>query len=440
MKNFSITQVILMAALLGLSMVICRPLRAAPPISAEPPLAELLEEGLTQNKELQSLQAQVESLEKKISVAGSLEDPRLGFGLVNVPTDTWELDQEPMTKQEVFIAQRFPWFGTLSLKSQGQALKASQKKALLEAKKLELARKIATAYYRLGFVATNLEINTRLTDMVTQLLTVAETRYASGEGLQQDVLQAQVELSELIDERIDLKKRSRILKNQINELLNRESFMAVLPPIDLKYPDARLDVEDLKKQSLNNNPWLRVRLAEVEQTLVEKKLAKKDYWPDMDFKVAYGRREEDFNGRSLPDLFSATVTITVPLWFQSRQNKQLASSEKSHEAARKYYRNLVKSLPHRVDALATEIRDTQENYRLYMDALLVQSEQWARSSLTAYEVGKVEFNTMVNAQIRLLRVELQAKRYLYTIYQKLAELEEVLGGPLHPQAEDGNQS
>ena len=96
----------------------------------------------------------------------------------------------------------------------------------------------------------------------------------------------------------------------------------------------------------------------------------------------------------------------------------------------KSYRNLLETLPHRVHALATEIGDTQQNYRLYVDALLVQSEQWARSSLAAYEVGKVEFNTMINAQIRMLRIELQAKRYLYNIYQKWAELEEVLGGPL----------
>ena len=96
----------------------------------------------------------------------------------------------------------------------------------------------------------------------------------------------------------------------------------------------------------------------------------------------------------------------------------------------KSYRNLLETLPHRVHALATEIRDTQKNYSLYTDALLVQSEQWARSSLAAYEVGKVEFNTMINAQIRMLRVELQAKRYLYNIYQKRAELEETLGGPL----------
>jgi outer membrane protein TolC len=184
----------------------------------------------------------------------------------------------------------------------------------------------------------------------------------------------------------------------------------------------------LKEKSLANNPWLRVRQARIGQSEVGVKLAKKDYWPDMDIKVAYGQRDEDFTGRDLPDFFTATVTIDLPLWAKSRQNKKLAASKKSHEAALKSYRNLVESLPYRVDALATEIRDTQKNYNLYVDALLVQSEQWARSALAAYEVGKIEFNTMISAQIRLLRDELRAERYVYTIYQKLAELEETIGG------------
>ena len=37
---------------------------------------------------------------------------------------------------------------------------------------------------------------------------------------------------------------------------------------------------------------------------------------------------------------------------------------------------------------------------------------------------------MINAQVRLLRFELQTINYLFKIYQKRAELEEVIGGPL----------
>jgi hypothetical protein len=81
-----------------------------------------------------------------------------------------------------------------------------------------------------------------------------------------------------------------------------------------------------------------------------------------------------------------------------------------------------------VDALATDIRDTQKNYKLFSDALLLQADQWARSSLSAYEVGELEFDTMIGAQIRLLRFELQSSNFIFKIYQRRAELEEVLGG------------
>jgi cobalt-zinc-cadmium efflux system outer membrane protein len=429
MRHLLEKRLILTAAIFGLSLVLCKPLMAQPPITAPQPLSELIQEGLAQNKELQSLEAKVQSFQEEVSFAGSLEDPRLGFGVLNLPTNSWEFDQEPMTQKTVFLAQKFPWFGKLSLKSQRQALMASEQQAMLEAKRLELARKIATTYYELGFIATSLEINQRLTEMVSQLLRVAETRYAAGEGLQNDVLQAQVELSKVMDEKIDLDKRRRTLRDQINELLNRAHFISVTPPLDSQYPDLILDSQTLKEKSLANNPWLGVRQAKIGQSEVEVELAKKDYWPDMDFRVAYGQREDAPDGSNRPDFFSATVTVNIPLWAKSRQNKKLAASKKAHDAAIKSYRNLAESLPFRVDALVTEIRDTQKNYKLYVDALLVQSEQWARSALSAYEVGKIEFNTMVSAEIRLLRDELRAKRYVYTIYQKLAELEETIGGP-----------
>ena len=164
---------------------------------------------------------------------------------------------------------------------------------------------------------------------------------------------------------------------------------------------------------------LKAKLAEMDRAVIEIKLAEKDYWPDMDFKVAYGQRQDSQTGQDRPDFLSGSVVFKVPLWQKNRQDKKLAASKKKHEAALKAYQNLAETLPHRIDALATEIVNIQKTYRLYADALMVQAEQWAHSSLTAYEVGKVEFNTMIKAQVRLLRLELQAERYLFQIYQKI---------------------
>ncbi|UCG05686.1 MAG: TolC family protein [Desulfobacterales bacterium] len=420
---------IFFVGLTTISMTYRSPL-AASLIWAPPTLNELIEEGLVQNKEIQSLEAQVESLKAEIPFAGALDDPRLGFAILNLPADSFSFDEEPMTQKQISIAQRIPWFGKLDLRSQKATLKAIRQQAMLEAKRLELARKIAVAYYEFGFINRSLEINQRLTEIVSQLLRFAETRYATGRGLQQDVLQAQVELSKLLDEKITLEKRRRTLTDRINELLNRERFMAVERPTGLEFMSLQLNAEELTSMALQENPQLRVKQAEIDMAQVEIELAKKDYWPDLEFMLAYGQRDEDRTGRSLPDFISGQVLMNIPLWQKTRQDPKLAATQKAREAAEKSYWNLVKSLPFQLDALITEIRDTQENYKLFKDALLLQADQWARSSQAAYEVGSVEFNTMINAQIRLLQFELKADKYLFNIYKKRAELEEVLGGSM----------
>jgi outer membrane protein TolC len=421
---------VIVLAILSIFLFWNRSIEAASPIWPPQDLSNLIEEGLAHNKEIQSLEAQVESFKEEISFAGSLEDIRLGLAILNLPADSGRFDREPMTQKQISLAQKIPWFGKLDLRSQRAALKAVRQEAVLEAKRLELARKIAITYYDLGFVVSSLKINSQLTDILNQLLGVAETRYATGRGLQQDVLQAQVEMSKLLDEKIILNRKRRTLEDRINGLLNRESFSRVATPQGLNFPDMQLDIKRLQSIATQENPMLSVRRADIDIAAVEIELARKDYWPDMDFKVAYGQRDEDRTGRSLPDFVSASVTINLPVWKKYRQDPKLNATLKRHDAAFKFYRNLLQSLPHRVDALATEIHDFQENYRLFDEALIVQAEQWANSSLAAYEVGSLEFNTMINSQIRLLRFELKAENYLFNIYQKRAELEEVLGGPL----------
>ena len=403
-------------------------LRADTVIWAPQALSDLIDEGLEQNNEIQGLENQVESLKELIPFAGSLQDPRIGIGALNVPTDTFSFNQEPMTQKQIFVAQKLPWFGKLSLRSQRQATIANREYWGLQAKRYELARQIAVAYYELGYVNQGLEINARLTDLVEQLRKVAESRYATGKGLQQDVLEAHVELTKLLDEKVSLEREYRNLEDRINELLNRDRFNPVTPPGRLSYPDLKLDVKALQDQSLKQNPQLAKRQAEVDQAGVEIELAHKDYYPDMDVVVAYGQRGEDMTGRDLPDFVTGSLVVNVPLWYKTRQNKQLAATLKRLAAAKNRYRNLFETLPHQVNALATDIAKFQKNYRLYADALMPQAEQWAKSTLAAYQVRELEFDTMIRAQLQVLRLKLQSDRYLFNIYQRRAELEELLGG------------
>ena len=409
-------------------MLLAAGIAAARGLYEKPPeLERMIEELLENNEELQSMEEERDALAAEISVAGALDDPRLGIGVANVPTDTFSFNQEPMTQKQLFIAQKFPWLGKLDLRTQKAAIAVERQKALIEAKRLELVKSLATIFYDLGFVDANLQVNAELTQMVSRMLEVAEAGYASGKSPQQDVFQGQVELGKLIDERVGLQKRKRTMAARINELLNRSEFQEVNVPADPGSLEIQLDPEITRQLTLTHNPMLRVRQADIDRASINIDLARKNYYPDMDFRVGYGQRDEDMTGRDLPDFMSASVVINLPLWQKQKQDKQLLAEQNRFKSATKSYESLQHALAHQVDALLNEISALQENYKLFSMGLIEQTANWSLSALSAYEVGKVDFDTMINAHLRALRFELQAERYQFQLNQKLTELETLAG-------------
>lgn len=403
-------------------------------------LQQLKREMLTNNQELIGLKQKVAALKQEVFAAGALDDPRLGFGLLNLPADSFQFDEAPMTQKQISLAQRIPWFGKRDLKTQSAALNALRLESILNTRRLKLIRDLTDAFYELGFVAESQEINTRLSNHLDQIVRVAEARYGSGKGLQQDILQAQVEQSRLMETHNRLKRQRRSLEDRINSLLNRSTYAPISIPAPAGLPHLGASIEKWQAIALDANPDLQTRRIEIEQAKVNAELSQKAYYPDPDLKLAYGQRDDDTNGNERSDFISASVSFSLPVWAKRKQSRRLEADAKRLNAARSMYRNLTAQLPHQVDAIAVELRQIEDNYTLYNEAILVQADQWAESARFSYEVGKVNFNTMVSAQLQELKLERQAKQYLYQYYRKMAVLDLLLGGRLHVQDSDNADS
>lgn len=399
-------------------------------LTAPPALAALVAEGLANNQQLQSQRSKIDALRRGIPAAGALDDLHLGVALLNLPVDTWRFNQEPMTQKQVSIAQKFPWFGKLDLKTQKAVLAKEIAEARWQAQRLALARKIITAYFDLALAVRGDQINTQLMDLVKQLLQSSESRYASGMGLQQDVLQAQVALSRLMDEHNALADHRRVQNRKLNALLDRPAFQAVTPEVRIPPPPMDLDFQQLREMALKRNPEIIARGLVIEQAAVTADLARKDFYPDFNVSLAYGFREDDRLGAERPDFFSAGVNMNIPLYRNRKQTPLLEAANANRRAAAEALRDLQLSLPHRIETVNSAVQRLQASYKLYTGTLLLQAGQWADSAQSAYEVGKLEFNSMINAQMQVLRLQLQADTYLYRLYQKRAELEELVGGRL----------
>jgi len=367
------------------------------------------------------MEENVRALRAEAPFSGSLRDPVVGIGVLNLPVDTFDFDQEPMTQKQLFASQKFPWFGTLDLRQQASELKALEADFQVRIKRLEIARNLADAWLDLGFVSKALEINENLQTIVLQVLRVAETRYGTGEGLQQDILAGQVKHSELIDERVNLERRERVVRAQIGTLLNRGGLFEDKGPLSVEEPADIPERVLLNRISIQLNPLLQARKVAIDRAKVEVQLAEKAYLPDFDLRLAYGDREDH------PDFVSATLGLTIPLWQSTSQDSKLAAAQKRLTAAKKSLLGLRQTLPHSIERVLAEIEGAKDSYSLMGKELSVQAANLADASLAAYSVGKIEFNTMLSARIQLLRIQLKAERYKYQIYKKMAELEELIG-------------
>ncbi|MGL1933287.1 MAG: TolC family protein [Desulfotalea sp.] len=395
-------------------------------------LDQLVQEAMNNNQELASLEDKARALRAEAPYAGSLPDPRITLAINNLPTNSFDFGQEAMTQKQVGFAQQIPWFGTLGLREQRAELLSHEQEALTEAKRLNITKQLKKAWYKLVFIQHSIRVNSELIELVQQVLRIAENRYSMGQGLQQDILLTQVQLSELLEQRISYESQTRQLQDTIGGLLNRETLF-VEHAVPSKFPSKiNLDHTLLTQIGLMKNPLLQAKKTKILVAEVDVQLAEHDYMPDMDFRVSYGQRDDDpVTGRDREDFFSAGITLTVPLWQKTRQDSKLDANKRRLLSAQKSHRSLELTLPHQIDSALASINGSYRNHSLLSKATSLQTAQFADASLAAYSVGKIEFSAMLDARMRLAKIALQIEEQKYRIYQKIAELEEITGQAIH---------
>ena len=115
-------------------------------------LESLIQEALERNPEILALRKSVSATKAQIPQAGALPDPMLKLGLLNLPVNSFDFDQEPMTGKQVMLTQRIPFPGILGLKQEVSCEVTTMTEAQLRAKENEIIRKVKEAIFNLGYL------------------------------------------------------------------------------------------------------------------------------------------------------------------------------------------------------------------------------------------------------------------------------------------------
>lgn len=396
-------------------------------------LDDMVQEALTSNPDLAALKASWEQSTYKGAQVGSLSDPVLSFALSNYPSDSLSSRVTPMTGNELKLAQAFPFPGKLD----GRSAIADEQARWLESVYLDrhyqVARQVKDAWYRLYFKEQSIAVTERNMALVNDVIRLTEVRYETGEGLQQDVLKAQVQRSKLMERLMSLRQQRSVVKAELNRLLNRASDHDYTVPEKLDLVETGKTLDELRSAALEQRPMVSAYRSLIKKYRQQQKLAKLNDYPDMTLWASWRFRDDDLPDKGT-DFVSAGVSFTLPVYREKRR-AETAEADAGLRMVERQTEAFHNSVSESIENAYTRMQETHQQTRLYEGGIIPQTSQSLQAALSSYQVGKVAFVSLLDSLMTTYQAEMEYYRVSSEYMRSLAWLEaestvSLIGQPL----------
>lgn len=422
-----------------------RPVRAQERGALEP-LDSLIAIALAANPDLKAADARAAAFRWRVAPAGAWEDPRLMFGTMNVPVPSLEFRGSPMTQSMIQLQQMVPFPGKPGLRQSMAEREAETMQWEAQDKRLAIVAAVKAAYLDLYAAERALEVTARHEDLLRDFLRVVNVRYRVGEGLQPDVLKSQVELAELMQRRLAQNADREVALADLNALLNRSPVTPASAP-QLPQPLVRIalrsgaeagalpaaltpaqepipGVEQLIEVAKSQLPMLQAYRTALERQRAMWRLTKRELWPDLELTVGYGIQS------GMENNVTAQIGISIPIWAGRKQLREIDAARAEILQAEAAYQNAVNQTAAEIARLRAQLVRMRDQLLLLRQGVLPQAAASLKSATAAYQVGRVDFLTLLDNQATLYRYEIEYHRMLADFAKMATELERMVGKEL----------
>lgn len=365
----------------------------------------------------------------RIPQARALPEPMISIGYAGniVPVPPFDIQKgDPSSGRMIGISQELPFPGKRSLRGKVANMEATAEWWAFEQTRRNVVAEVKDAYFDLSYSVKAIEVVTKNKKLLEQFTKIAEARYAVGRGLQQDVLKAQVEISKLIDQLTVLEQSRRTAEARLNSLLYRELDSAVGRPEELQPRAFDYGLAGLNEIALANYPELKAQRRRIERAQYSVQLAKKDYYPDFSVGFTY------INRPGMPEMYAVNVGVKLPVYYWQKQRPAETEAAASMAAEQRRLENMTAVLFFRIKDRYLAATTAQRLIRLYGTTIIPQSSLSLESAIAGYEVGKVDFLTLLDNLITLLNYELNYYEQISNEEKAVAALEPLVGVVLRP--------
>lgn len=382
----------------------------------------LIAEVQARNPSLAAMQAAWGAAAQKYPQAVALEDPM--FQSMFAP-QSFTSGSNVQSSYYLGVAQKIPWSGKRGLRGQQADWEASAASFDVGETSLRLAEASRLAfldYYLNERLRELLDSNTKAAG---EFRNTANVKYEANQVTQQDVLQADVELAQLEQRKIELNQEREIAIARINTLLHRRPDHPLPPP-----PPALAQVGDLpaaaalRTFAVDQRPELQALAARIqaEQTAVD--LACKEFLPDFEFMGRYDRFWTDKEQRG-----QVGMNVNMPL-NQSRRHAAVQERMFQVRKMQSEFDQAADNIRNDVQMAYARVQGGIQTVKVYDSKILPTANQNLTAARNGYTAGTVDFLRLIEAQRETIELQEKHQMAIAELHRRWAELEHAVGGPI----------
>lgn len=384
---------------------------------------ELLMELVERNPEIKAAQFRFEAATKRPSQAGTLPEPKASYTNVGVGHPLSRLNASEFAYHAFGVSQEFPFPGKLGLASEETKREAEAEEQNYRAVILDLTARLKVAYYEWLATEKAIEITHRNGDLLSRFEEIARNRYTVGKGLQPDVLKAQLEVSSLERQLAMLDEKRQRAEAEIASLLALPGIV-LSAPNDIQPTSLSMSLDDLIKAT-NESPGVKTEQKMTDARAVGINRSLKDFRPDFGVNLQW-----QHTGGNFPDYYMASVEVKIPIYFARKQRYALEESHSRLDEAKQNYRSAQQRAIYQVKDQYLAIQSSERILNLYKTTLIPQASLTVDSSASAYEVGSMDFLSLVTNLTTLISLERQYNDEVVRHEEAILRLEPLVGKEL----------
>lgn len=386
---------------------------------------DLVREALTRNPAIASGVHEVEAQRRKVPQASALPDPTVGVGWMGNARPFSVQTGDPSSYRSLSAMQMLPFPGKRSLRGQIAAKEVDATKWDLEGVRRRVAADVKSAYYDYWYYDKAIRTTQENRDLLAKLSQIAEARYRVGKGMQADVLRSQVEISMLLQKLTTLEQQKATAQARLNTLLSHDPDAALPPAADLQnISPLNYSLDDLYKLARENDPEYQRMQKMIERSQLATNLANKDYLPDLSVGYMYEQRP------AMPDMHGFTFTVNVPVFYKSKQRQEVRQAIEEEWSAASARDNRQNELYFDLKQNYLAAKASENLLKLFSQGVVPQSSLALESSMSSYQVGNVDFLTVIGNFTTVLNYETDYYREMANYQTSLARIEALIGTEL----------